>query len=248
LSAAGIVPAQVNVVAPNFYTSTEGPGSSSVPIHITNNPWSFQLIIGASQLTGLVGTEITGFAYRHSAVMGGSYPLQTTTWSNYVVRMGPSVAPNAATGTFANNFTSTPTQVHAGAFTVSPGAWPNFGAPGPNPWGPILQFDAPYFYAGGDLAIFITHPGSNNPNIGDSLVDTTASTSPGLGTDYSYFASTGFDSASGATSVFMPIIRLTGVVSVAEPTTLLLAGLVVAGFVVGRRRLTAIRPDSIARS
>jgi hypothetical protein len=224
-----IVSAQVHVVAPNFYTNAEGPGSSSVPIHIQNNPWTFQLIINQSQLSGLVGTQITGIAYRHSAVMGGGYPLVTTTWSNYVVRLGESVAPSAATTTFSNNFTAGSTEVRSGAFTVGPNAWPNNGAPGPNPWGPTIEFDTPFLYTGGHLAMLITHPGSDNPNIGNALIDTTGMASPGLGTDFSYFAATGFDSLSGGASNFMPIVRFTGIPSVPEPGTCLLVGGAFAG-------------------
>jgi hypothetical protein len=236
LGASAPLAAQVFVVAPNIYTNAEGPGSSSVPIHIQNNPWTFQLIINANQLTGLVGTEISGIAYRHSAVMGGSYPNQPTTWSNYVIRLGPSVAPSAATGTFADNFTAAPTEVHSGAFSVSPGAWPNFGAPGPNPWGPVLEFDTPYLYTGGDLAMLITHSGSDNPNIGDSLIDTTGSASPGRGVDYSYFASTGFGSVTGNSSVFMPIVRFTGFAPVPEFSSGLLSGAALLGLIAIRRK------------
>jgi hypothetical protein len=216
------VTAQVQVVVPNVYTTTEGPGSSSLPIHIQNNPWTFQLILHESQLTSLVGQELTGISYRHSAVMGGGYPLQTTTWTNYVIRLGTSVAPGVAAETFANNFTSPPTQVRDGTFTVAPGAWPNFGPGAPNPWGPEITFDTPYHYSGGNLAMLITHPGSDNPNIGNALIDTTGSSSPGRGTDFSYFAGTGFDSLSGGASNFMPIVRFTAVTPVPEPTTCLM--------------------------
>jgi hypothetical protein len=230
------VPAQVNVVVPNFYTNTNGTGVTAVPIDIQGHPWTIQLIYNQSQLTGLVGQDITGIAYRRGATAGGGYPLQTTTWSTYVIRLGPSVAPNAATGTYASNFTAAPTQVHSGSFTVPPFAWPNFGPPGPNPWGPVITFDTPYHYDGGNLAMLITHPGSDNTNIGNALMDTTTNSSPGIGTDYSYFANTGFDVPSGSPTQFMPIVQFTAVQPVPEPATCLLTGAAVMGVVAALRR------------
>jgi hypothetical protein len=234
LGSSAPVPAQT-VVVPNIYGTAEGPGSTPLPIHIENNPWTLQLVYHENQLTGLVGTEITGIAYRRSATAGGGYPLQSTTWSNYVVRMGPSVAPGVATGTFATNFTASPTEVRSGTVTVPPFAWPNNGPPGPNPWGTEITFNTPYVYTGGNLAMLITHPGSDNPNIGDALIDTTGMASPGLGTNYAYFAGQGFDTLAGASSVFLPVVRFTSQ-PVPEPATGLLACAVVAGFVAAARR------------
>jgi hypothetical protein len=230
-------PAQVQVVVPNVYTSTEGPASTPLPIHVQNNPWTFQLVLSQSQLTGLVGRDLTGISFRHSAVEGGGYPLQVTTWSPYVIRVGPGVAPNSATGAFASNFTATPTQVRSGPFTADVLAWPNSGPGAPNPWGPEVTFDAPYHYAGGHLAVLITHPGSDNPNIGNALIDAAGSATPGRGTDYSYFAGQGFDVGSGSASNFLPVVRFTAVAPVPEPATCLLAGAAATGVCAVVRRL-----------
>src|SRR5262249_33466392 len=216
-----------------------GTGVTAVPIDIQGHPWTIQLIYNQSQLTGLVGQDITGIAYRRGATLGGGYPLQTTTWSTYVIRLGPSVAPSAATGTYASNFTAAPTEVRSSSLTVAAFAWPNFGPPGPNPWGPVITFDTPYHYDGGSLAMLITHPGSDNTNIGNALMDTTNNTSPGIGTDYSYFANTGFDVLSGSPSQFMPIVQITAFTPVPEPAScLLVAGtaLVVGAVAVLRRQ------------
>jgi len=245
LMSAHVVSAQTFVVAPNIYTNAEGPGSAPVPIDIQNFSWTFQLVINQNQLTGLLGHQITGIAYRHSAVMGGGYPLVTTTWSNYVIRLGESVAPSAATTTFSNNFTAGSTQVRSGAFTVGPNAWPNNGAPGPNPWGPTLEFDTPFLYTGGHLAMLLTHPGSNNPDMGNALIDATGMSSPGRGTDFAYFAGVGFDVATGNSSNFMPVVRFTGIPAVPEPGAGLLIGTVLAGLaVVSRWR----RPEASPRA
>lgn len=233
------------MVVPNVYTNDEGPASTPLPIHVQDNPWTFQLILNQNQLTGLVGHDLTAISYRHSAVMGGGYPLQPTTWSNYVIRLGPSVAPNTATGTFAANFTAAPTEVHSGSFTVPPGAWPNFGPGNPNPWGPELVFDTPYRYTGGNLAMLMTHTGSDNPNIGNALIDAAGMNTLGRGTDYSYFAGQGFDVGAGAASNFLPVVQFSATAPVPEPTTCLLIGtvpLVVAATArrLRRRKLPAV--------
>jgi hypothetical protein len=228
--------AQVNVVVPNVYTNTVGGGVSAVPIDIQGHSWTIQLVYNQNQLTDLLGQDITGIAYRRGApASGGGYPLQTTTWSNYVVRLGPSVAPTAATGTYASNFTAAPSQVRSGSWTVPPFAWPNNGPPGPNPWGPVLTFDTPYHYTGGNLAMLITHSGSDNPNIGNALMETTTSTSTGMGSDYVYYANTGFDVSSGSASGFMPVVQFTAVQSVPEPASCLLIGAVVIALGATRR-------------
>src|SRR5439155_19166976 len=116
-----------------------------------------------------------------------------------------------------------------------------------NPWGPVIAFDTPYHYTGGNLAMLITHPGSDNTNIGNALMDTTTSTSPGLGSDFAYYANTGFDVSSGSSSAFMPIVQFTAVQPVPEPATCLLAGATLMGVGAAIRRLRrrdpAARPD-----
>src|SRR5689334_1705831 len=86
---AAAAPAQV--VVPNAYTNQNGLGVSALPIDIQGHPDTLQLVISGSQLTTLVGMDLTGISYRRGATMGGSYPLQTTTWSDYVIRLGPGV-------------------------------------------------------------------------------------------------------------------------------------------------------------
>ncbi len=79
------------------------------------------------------------------------------------------------------------------------------------------------------------HPGSDNPQIGDALIDTTGSASPGLGTNYAYVAGQGFDTLAGASSVFLPVVRFS-FQPVPEPATGLLACGAVAGCVAAWRR------------
>ena len=116
--------AQVTTAVPNIYANTDGTGVSNILIGPTGNPWSVELIWNANQLTGLIGSEITSVKYRQSSAAPGGYPLTTTTWSDYRISFGASVAPSAASTTLASNFLVSPTLVRSGPLTVGPNAWP----------------------------------------------------------------------------------------------------------------------------
>jgi hypothetical protein len=215
--------AQVVTVIPNVFADAEGPGSNNSLIRNQDNPRTVQLLWNANQLTSLVGLQITGITYRLSGNLPGGYPLQTTTWADYRVSLGPSVAPNQATETFATNFTAPPTLVRSGAWTVAPFSWPvPIGGVGPSPWGVELTFDRPYLYTGGHLALLVSHPGSNNPDQGNSLLDATVNTSPGFGVDYRMFTGTAFNGTSGTETGFPNVVRLTA--AIPEPCSLALGG------------------------
>jgi hypothetical protein len=225
LAAATSAAAQVVVVVPNIYTSTTGSGLSQVLIGIQGNPRTSQFIWNANQLAGLIGMQITGVNYRlHTAIPNG-YPLQTTTWSDYRISMGPSVTPSLATGTYASNFLTTPTLVRSGPLSVPPFAW-NTGGSGstPDPWGVFIPFDTPFVYTGGPLGMLFTHPGSNNPDQGNALLDSTSGSSPGNGVDYTNIGSAGFNATTGASTVFSTIIQLNAI-PVPEPTSIVLMGM-----------------------
>jgi hypothetical protein len=223
-------PAPVIVTVPNIYATTGGSGVSNILIANQGNPWSVQIIWNANQLTSLVGSQITGISYRLSPAIPNSYPLRTTTWADYRVSLAPAVAPSLATTTFANNVLAPPTRVRSGPFTVGPAAWSvgGGGPPNPTPWGPEITFDTPYFYTGGPLAIFVTHPGSDNPDLGNSFLDAASNSSPGNGSDFTMVAGTGFNSTTGVISPFATIIRLTGTTPVPEPSSLVLFGAALA--------------------
>jgi hypothetical protein len=225
LALASNAQAQVVVVVPNIFTSTTGSGLSQVLIGIQGNPRTSQFIWNTDQLTGLIGMQITGVNYRlHTAIPNG-YPLQTTTWSDYRISAGPSVTPNLATGTYASNFLTPPTLVRSGPLTVPPFAWPTGGSgSNPDPWGVFIPFDTPYIYTGGPLAMLFTHPGSDNPNQGNALLDSTSSSSAGNGVDYINIGSAGFNATTGASTVFSTIIRLSAVPA-PEPASFVLVGM-----------------------
>ena len=211
--------AQTFVVAPNIYENTEAPGSSNTLIRNVGNPRTMQLIFDESQLTGLVNHEITSIAYRLSNNLPGNYPLITTTWSEYYIELGVSVDPTASGSTFADNYIGTPTAVRTGALTVAPNSWTVGTPPNPSPWGVEIVFDTPFLYTGGDLAMLVSHPGSDNPSEGNSLLDSAGSTSPGNGTLYTAYTTSLFQGTTGGQTLFVPVIRFQGnPVSVPEPS------------------------------
>jgi hypothetical protein len=225
------------VVVPNIFTSAPGGAGSQSLIGVQNNPWTVQLIWNENQLTGLIGSQITSIRYRLNTVIPNGYPLQTTTWSDYRISMGGSVAPNQATGTYANNFVGSPVLVRSGPLTVPPFAWPTGGGGGtPHPFGVEIAFDTPFAYLGGPLAMLVTHPGSNNPDIGNALLESTSSSAPGNGTDFTRISSNNFNGLIGTTSVFSGVIQLTAT-PIPEPSSVALVALLLAPIAHRLRRI-----------
>jgi hypothetical protein len=219
--------AQTFVVVPNAFADTAGTGASSLLISPQNNPRTVQIVWNANQLTDLVGAQITALTYRLSAALPNGYPIQTTTWSDYNISLGPSVLPSQASTTFANNFLAPPTPVRSGPLTVPPLAWPTGGggSPTPTPWGFEIPFATPYLYTGGNLGLLVSLSGSDNPTFGNALLDSTGSASPGNGVNYTNISANTFNATTGVTSVFSTIVRLTAT-PVPEPLGLLALGLV----------------------
>lgn len=208
------------VVVPNIFATAPGGAGSLSLIGTQNNPWTVQLLWNENQLTGLVGSQINSLRYRLNTVIPNGYPLTTTSWSDYRISLGSSVAPNQATGTYASNFTTTPTLVRSGPFTVAPFAWPSGPGGGvPAPWGAEITFDTPYVYNGGHLAILITHPGSNNPDFGNALLESTSTSAPGNGINFNRVSSNDFNGLTGTQSVFSGVIQLNAT-PIPEPTSL----------------------------
>jgi hypothetical protein len=229
----------IHIVTPNIYTNAEGPGSSNVHIAPLNNPRTVQVILNENQLTGLINHHLTGVTYRLTNIIPGPYPLQTTTWADYSIRLGPSVAPVNASPTFANNFIAASTLVRTGPLTVPPFAWPQGSPPNPSPWGIEILFQTPYLYTGGHLAFQLIHPGSDNPSQGNSLLNATGMASPGQGIDFRNVVATSNTSPTGVLNNFSTVMRFTAIAAVPEPGTLLLtgvAGLLAAGWVIWKRQ------------
>lgn len=157
-----------SVVVPNANAATVGTGQLNSIIRNQANPRTFQQGINATQLAGIpVGSVITGISLRFSLLASNpaSWPPAPITWSTYDIRIGPA---NPTAGWVADpllNFAAPPQVVRTGPLTMEQGVFANLATAGvPNPFAEFyFNFQTPYLYLGGDLALLFSHPGSNDP-------------------------------------------------------------------------------------
>jgi hypothetical protein len=142
--------AHADVIVPNSAAAVEGDGTFSLTT-TSSSGRTFQMTIAASELTGLVGQQIVGMQWRLNGPATAAWPPANVSFAFWDVFIGPGVAPSAMSNTFADNFTSAPTQVRSGDLEIPAGAFTAGSAP--NAFGPTLGFTAPYLYTGGDLTI-----------------------------------------------------------------------------------------------
>ncbi|MBL8068769.1 MAG: PEP-CTERM sorting domain-containing protein [Armatimonadetes bacterium] len=149
--ACAAVASAVDVVAPNAFAATEGPGTFSLTTN-TAGGRVYQMVIDSSQLTGLVGTNLDGMSFRLNS--GATWPPVQVDMSQFDIWVGEGVDPTAITTTVDSNFIGTATQVRSGAISFFPGDFPTGGTP--NGFGPNFGFNlGSYAYNGGDLAVLI---------------------------------------------------------------------------------------------
>ncbi len=122
---------------------------------------SYQLLMDASLLTSMVGSNIEGLTFRTASSTSTSWPASTTTFPNYDVYIAPAVPIPSATNIFASNEAGPSTQVRSGSLVIAPGSFPAGGA---TSWGQVTTFQTPYHYTGGNLAVLIRHDGSDGVN------------------------------------------------------------------------------------
>jgi hypothetical protein len=225
--------AALDGVVPNAFSAAEAPGVFSLTTN-TAGGRTYQFIIGASQLSTFVNSNLTGMAFRINS--GGNWPTLPVTMSFWDIWVGAGVAPNAASNTFASNFLGTPTQVRNGSFSVNPGDFPTGNTP--NNFGPSLNFNlSSYNYTGGDLTILMRFATQSvtGGTTGQSPFDAIAATDTanGWGTLFSGRWSTGSAAVSGGNANF--IVTRFSAEPVPEPASMAALALGVA-YVARRRR------------
>lgn len=157
-----------SVVVPNANATTLGTSQLNSVIRNAGNPRTYQYGINASELAAVpVGSVITGISLRFM-VFGSnspSWPPADITWNNYDIHVGPAIPTASWVADPASNFASPPQQVRSGPMTLDAGVFTNLGvASTPNPWAEFyFDFQNPYLYLGGDLALLFSHPGSLDP-------------------------------------------------------------------------------------
>lgn len=200
-------------VVPNIYAATAAPGTF---LTWTSAARSYLYVMDSSELTGLIGLQITGMRMRGSETATVAGPSLAMATSDYEVWIGPSVDPSAISTTVASNFTSGPTQVRDGAENIAQGS---FGLGNPAPFGPTIALSS-YLYTGGDLAIFMTWQGWTG---GASMsLDATTTTSPGYGVTYAARWTGSFGATVVGSNANFLVTDLIGVVP--EPGTFVALG------------------------
>lgn len=165
--------ATTTVVAPNVRDTVEGSGTFAM---LSTSPRRYMLLINSSELTGLVGMNLTGFSLRlNGSTTAPAWPPSNYTHPFFDVKLSEGVAPSARSTTFASNVVGTQTDVRAGSLTLAAGAFTNGGIP--NAFGPMIAFDTPYLYTGGHLAVDMYY-GVNSSGASPSIDALTNSSDP----------------------------------------------------------------------
>lgn len=221
--------AGADVVVPNSLAGIDGDGTFSLTSSAAAGR-TFQLTIAASQLTGMVGQQISGLQWRLNGASTAAWPPADTSYATWDIFVGPGVAPSAMSNTFASNFTSAPTQVRSGPAGFTAGSFS--AGVSPNAFGPTLAFTTPYAYNGGDLTIEMRFSAQVGPTTQSPFDAVLASGGPGngWGVDFAGRWTGNMAGVTGNNGNFL----VTNLVAIPAPASLGLLGL--AGLAAARRR------------
>jgi len=166
-------------VVPPSYTAASGTTSFTGPL--ANSARTYQLLINANQLTGMIGQNLTAISWRSSSGATTNWPPTDYTISNYRIYLSESVTPSARSlAFFSSNVVGPQTLVRSGSLLITDSSY-TFGS-SPNQFGPEITFDIPYYYAGGHLLIEIRQSGFTGTS---RVVDAIGTAVSGYGTDFS---------------------------------------------------------------
>jgi hypothetical protein len=220
LSFAIVARADIFDVAPNANASANG---NSVQFFIldTNSPITFQWDVAASQLTSLVGLNITALGFR---LPGGSSTIGSAiNFASFNLQLSGSLNPlGSLSSTPASNVAANAVTVYNAPLTIPANSL--IGGAGPNPFY-LIDFTTPFLYTGGDLLMTLQRTGeapfSVDANTVDSRGDTVGCTS---GTCQAQFFN-------------YPITEFRATSAVPETSSVLLMATVALGCLALRRKL-----------
>lgn len=232
-----IASATTTVVAPNARENVEG--SLTFQGFSATASRRYMLLINSSELTSLVGMNLTGLSLRLNNASTAAWPPANYTHSFFDVKLSEGVAPSARSLTFASNVIGTQTNVRAGSVTFAAGSF-SAGASGttPNAFAPMIAFDTPYLYTGGNLAVdmyFSSNLSGATANF-DALsnsADPLANTLVG-GTWGTYSSTTGLPPTTGANA--NPFVTQWHAEAVPEPFSMVAMGAGLLALARRRRR------------
>jgi hypothetical protein len=158
-------------VAPNANASMNGNGAQFF-VFDTDSPITFQWDIAASQLTSLVGLDITALGFRLPG--GASTVGSTINFPSFDLELSSSLNPlGSLSSTPASNVAANAVTVYNAPLTIPANSL--IGGPGPNPFY-LIEFTTPFLYTGGDLLMTLQRTGETavgvDANSVDSLGDT----------------------------------------------------------------------------
>jgi len=179
LSFCSFIGVSATQVVPPAYTGSTGTASFLGPL--SNSSRTYQLLINANQLTGMIGQNLTAISYRSLAGATTVWPPSDYSISNYRIYLSESVTPSARSlAFFSQNVVGPQTLVRSGSLVI-PDSTYTIGS-SPNQFGPEITFDIPYYYAGGHLLIEIRQTGFSGTS---RSVDALGTSTSGYGTDFS---------------------------------------------------------------
>lgn len=202
----GAAPSRVSGES-NYYTVPPGnetvTGTATFNGPLANAERTYQLLIHDSLLTGLVGKNLTGLAWRLPASSTSPWPATDLVYTHYDVYLSGSVDPVNRSFTFTDNILGPQTRVRYDSLFIASSAYPS--GRSPNDWGPEIAFDTTWTYTGGNLLIEIRH---TSIGVTGRSNDANSTSTPGYGTAYSGTWTGSYTGTMGAQGNFS-IVRLT---------------------------------------
>jgi len=202
---AGSVAFGQHVVPTAFQNS---PAGSTFLGPLSNSQRTYQWLIHESELSSLVGMDLTGITYRIGPAASSSWPAADVNFSNYDIFVSSGVAPADRSLTFASNIVGTQTQVRSGPLSIPAGSFTAGGSP-VNAFGPTIAFQTPYSYTGGHLLIELRHMGFTGTSQSTESV-AASNTAAGYGTLFSAAWTGSYTGVSGSQGNFT-VLKLTAV-------------------------------------
>ncbi len=178
------------IVLPNANTNTSGNAQQFGVFGGAGTIDTLQWVYSASQLTSIVGQQITSIGFRLPA--GASTVTTPATFTQWDLQVGTSLnPPGSLSATYAANQGANTTTVLSGPLVIPANSF--VGGAGPNPFFD-LQFTTPFTYTGGDLLFTLRKSTDSTANFGVdantlplSVTDTVGSTGSGDTTGTQHF-------------------------------------------------------------
>ncbi len=202
----GLAPlAAQSVLVPASAANIRGTTGLNTLTREQGNARTYQFGIAASQLAGIPGgSVINGMSFRMavSSANPAAWPSVDVSFADYEIWIGQALPITNFSDSFQGNFLQAPQRVRDGALVMPAAKWTNttsLPSPQANPIADFyFDFQVPWFYAGGDIAITMTHVGSS---VSNSAYFDAISSSPASG--FTALSANSFNAATGTSVPFI---------------------------------------------